>query len=103
MARGDVAAKCTAVSRALKIIEEGLETGLDKIDGGELASNLEALYDYATHTLIMANARNDDALFQEVQRLIETIADGWKMIKAPAPGAVKAQETQAPRLSLVEA
>jgi hypothetical protein len=35
--------------------------------------------------------------------LIETIADGWKMIKAPAPGAVKAQETQAPRLSLVEA
>jgi flagellar protein FliS len=103
LARGDVPAKCTAVSRALKIIEEGLETGLDKVDGGELASNLEALYDYATHTLIMANARNDDALFQEVQRLIETIADGWKMIKAPAPGVAKTQETQVPRLSLVEA
>ena len=103
MARGDVPAKCTAVSRALKIIEEGLETGLDKLDGGELASNLEALYDYATHRLILANARNDDDIFQEVQRLIETIAEGWKMMKIPAPGVVKAQEARAPRLALVGA
>lgn len=101
LARGDVAAKCAAVTKALKIIEEGLRTGLDTVDGGELASNLEALYDYATHRLILANARNDDAIFQEVQRLIEPIAQSWKMIKAQPKSSEAVSATSTPRLSLV--
>ena len=84
LARGDVAAKCEAVSKALRIIEEGLTTGLNKEDGGDLAANLAALYDYCSNRLILANARNDDAMLQEVQRLIEPIAQGWKGIRQPA-------------------
>jgi flagellar protein FliS len=102
LARGDIAAKCTAVSQALRIIEEGLMTGLDTVDGGELAHNLEALYDYAVKRLIFANARNDDAIFQEVQRLIEPIAQGWKMIKQPKSSEL-VSAVPAPRLSLVGA
>lgn len=81
LARGDVPAKCEAIARALRILEEGLSTGLDRVDGGELAENLAALYDYCTRRLILANAHNDDATMQEVQRLIETIAQGWKGMK----------------------
>ncbi len=84
LARGDVLAKCEAIARALRILEEGLSTGLDRIDGGELAENLAALYDYCTRRLILANAQNDDAILQEIQRLIETVAQGWKGMKQGA-------------------
>lgn len=83
LARGDVLAKCNAVGKATRILEEGLGTALDHVDGGELAGNLSALYDYCVRRLILANARNDDAMFQEVQRLVEPIAMSWKAIKAP--------------------
>ena len=83
LARSDVPGKCAAVAKAVRILEEGLMTGLDTVDGGSLAENLYALYDYALHRLILANARNDDAIFQEVLSLIEPVAQGWKSIRAP--------------------
>ena len=81
MARKDVPAKCAAISKCIRILEEGLATGLDTVDGGPLAANLESLYDYAVFRLIAANARNDDAILQEVQRLVEPLAKSWKSIK----------------------
>lgn len=90
MARGDVLAKVNAISKALRIIEEGLSTALDKVDGGELAENLGSLYDYCMHRLILANARNDDAIMQEVMRLIEPIALGWNEIRKPGASAIAA-------------
>jgi flagellar protein FliS len=92
LARGDIPGKCNAISRALRILEEGLSTGLDRVDGGQLAENLAALYDYCTRRLILANAQNDDAILQEVQRLIEPVAQGWKSIK---PGSGVAAEPAA--------
>lgn len=53
--------------------------------GGELAQNLGALYDYCVRRLILANARNDDAMLQEVMQLIEPIATGWNEIKKNTP------------------
>ena len=89
MARGDVLGKCNAISKAVRILEEGLSTALDKVDGGELAQNLGDVYEYCVRRLILANARNDDAVMQEVMRLIEPIAVSWNAIKdgAVAPSA----------------
>jgi flagellar protein FliS len=87
LARGDIPAKCNAIARALRILEEGLSTGLDRVDGGELAVNLAALYDYCTRRLILANAQNDDTILQEVQALIEPVAQSWKAMKQGATGA----------------
>lgn len=81
LARGDVLGKVNAISKAVRILEEGLTTSLDKVDGGELAENLGALYDYCMRRLILANARNDDAMMLEVMRLIEPVAQGWGEIK----------------------
>ena len=81
MARGDVLGKVNGISKAVRILEEGLSTALDKEDGGELAQNLGDLYDYCLHRLILANARNDDAMMLEVMRLIEPVALGGNEIK----------------------
>lgn len=87
LARQDVPGKCEAIARAMRILEEGLITGLDMVDGGEIAQNLSALYNYCLHQLAMANARNDDAMLQEVYALIEQIAQGWKEIKQQGQSA----------------
>lgn len=90
LARGDILGKCNAISKALRILEEGLTTALDRVDGGELAENLNALYDYCMRRLILANAKNDDAIMLEVMQLIEPIALAWNEIKRNpvTPGAV---------------
>ena len=88
LARGDVVTKCNSVSKAVRIIEEGLMTALDRDAGGELAQNLEALYDYSLRRLLLANAHNDDAMLAEVAHLFEPIAQGWNQIKTPTAAAV---------------
>lgn len=93
MQRGDVAEKCNAISKAVRIIEEGLKTGLDMEQGGELAQNLEGLYGYCVVRLALANARNDEAVLQEVAALITEIAQAWNGMREtgaaqpPAAGA----------------
>lgn len=94
MARGDVLGKCNAISKAIRIIEEGLNTGLDRADGGELAQNLGALYDYCVLRLTLANVRNDDAIMQEVQRLIEPVAQAWMDMKGAAAPAEAVDSTR---------
>lgn len=98
LARGDVLGKVTNISKAIRILEEGLNTALDRVDGGEIAQNLGALYDYCIHRLILANARNDDALMQEVMRLIEPVATGWNEIKKSGTSAAEAPTSGQPVL-----
>ncbi|BCN40752.1 flagellar protein FliS [Alicycliphilus denitrificans] len=81
LARGDVPTKCNSIAKAVRILEEGLMTALDRKGGGALAENLGAVYDYSLGRLIQANVRNDDALLQEVARLIAPIAQGWNEMK----------------------
>lgn len=102
LARKDVPVKCAAISKCIRILEEGLATGLDTVDGGPLAVNLGALYDYAVRRLSLANARNDDAILQEVQRLVEPLAQSWKSIKNTGNASATSTGPTA-RLSLVEA
>ena len=103
LARGDVLAKVNAISKAVRILEEGLSTSLDKVDGGELAENLGALYDYCMRRLILANARNDDAIMQEVMRLIEPVATGWNEMKKNGAGLATATAPASGQPVLMEA
>jgi flagellar protein FliS len=96
LARGDVATKCSAISKAVRILEEGLSTALDREEGGVLASNLDALYDYSLRRLIQANAKNDDAMLEEVARLIEPVAQGWNEIKKMALSTAAANDVAHP-------
>ena len=85
MERGDVNEKVRHIGKAVRILQEGLLSVLDREKGGELASNLAALYDYCTTRLTLANARNDVGLVDEVAGLVGTVAQGWnEMTNAPA-------------------
>lgn len=81
---GDIPAKGRAISRAVRILEEGLKAGLDANRGGELASNLRRLYDYCIFKTTEANLRNDVAPLEEVINLIKPVADSWSQIRGEA-------------------
>jgi len=83
--RGEVAAKGEKIGKALGIIE-GLLLGLDKERGGDIALNLERLYDYASRTLLKANLENRVDLLKEVGSLLREIKLGWDGIATEARG-----------------
>lgn len=74
--RGDIATKAQMVVYAVRIIN-GLSADLDIERGGEIASNLESLYDYMSRRLIEANVKNDPGLLDEVASLLREIKVGW--------------------------
>ena len=78
---GDIPAKGRSISRAVRILEEGLKAGLDTERGGELAANLCRLYDFCIIRMTEANLRNDVAIVDEVIQIIHPVADGWMQIK----------------------
>lgn len=80
LARGDIKAKCQHISTAVRILEEGLKGSLNLQEGGELAANLQRVYDYCVVRLTQANVRNDDGALQEVAKILSPIADGWKQM-----------------------
>jgi flagellar protein FliS len=77
---GDIKSKCSHIVTAVRILEEGLKGALNLEQGGPLAANLLELYGYCVLRLTQANARNDAAAIDEVIRLIEPIASGWKQM-----------------------
>jgi len=75
--RGDIEAKGRAIGHAVRIVEEGLRSALNRKDGGELATNLNNLYVYVGARLTHANLRNDDAALKECHELISGLRDAW--------------------------
>lgn len=91
MQQGDIQGKGAALSKAIDIISNGLKTGLDMEKGGELTENLAALYDYMTQRLMLANLHNNIGFIEEVEALLENIADAWRQI-GPKYQSQSAQE-----------
>lgn len=81
MQGGNVALKGERISRTIDILE-GLRVHLDLDKGGQMASNLEALYDYMQRRLTEANLRNDVAILDEVAGLLREVKAGWDGIPA---------------------
>jgi len=87
LVHGNVADKGANISWCMSILD-GLRASLDLEHGGDLANNLDRLYDYMTRTLLEANLRNDVTRLDEVERLLGEIRAGWKGIEAAAGCAV---------------
>lgn len=77
--RNEVAAKGEQIGRAIGIIG-GLREGLNPDAGGEIAANLDAVYDYMQRQLLEANLRSDIALLDEVTDLLRPIKEAWDAI-----------------------
>jgi len=77
--RGWTAEKGELIGKAVGIVG-GLRNGLDFDKGGELAQNLDRLYDYMIVKLTEANVHNDLARLDEVANLLREIKSGWDAI-----------------------
>ncbi len=81
---GRIEDKGRALSRAVRIVHEGLRAGLNLRDGGAIAANLDRLYGYVALRLTHANLHNDAAALDECAQLIEPVRAAWLEI---APNA----------------
>ncbi len=83
MAEKKIAQKGQHVSWAISIIN-GLRSSLDTEKGGEIAANLDGLYEFCTHTLVQANAENDSNKLENVLKVMNDIREGWSGIREQA-------------------
>lgn len=79
IAHGDINGRSMAITETVSIVS-GLQASLDLDQGGNLAENLDALYDYMQRRLFRANADNDAGAVQEVLDLVVTLHQAWHAI-----------------------
>lgn len=75
----DTAAKNESITRAIRIIDEGLKATLD-VRGGTLVATLDELYAYMIRRLLTANLKNDPAMLDEVRTLLLELKGAWDQI-----------------------
>jgi len=90
MDKGDIPGKGMAISKAIRIIGEGLSSALDMDRGGAIALNLRSLYDYIMKRLLEANLQSRKEYLNEVLSLLNELRGAWVQIGvrpavAPAP------------------
>lgn len=81
--RKDVTAKAALLHRVGLILDE-LRLSLDHSAGGEIAANLDRLYDYIMRRALHANLHNDIPAIDEAARLLQQIRDAWAAIPPEA-------------------
>lgn len=75
----DFEKKGKAITKAQDIINE-LMQALDFERGGEIAKNLDAIYNYIARRIIEADVKKDMSGLDEVIRIMEELKSAWKEI-----------------------
>jgi flagellar protein FliS len=77
---GDTPAMGEALGKAIGILS-GLQGSLDLERGGEIAANLNRLYDYMSIRLLDVHREKQPASLDEVVALLGSIKSGWDGIR----------------------
>lgn len=77
--RGDFQEKSIQISKAAGIVG-GLIDGIDFEKGGDIAANLNSLYEYINIRLFQASAQNSIEILDEVHALMREIKQAWDAI-----------------------
>ncbi|HPX88206.1 MAG TPA: flagellar export chaperone FliS [Methylophilaceae bacterium] len=81
MQHQEIQKKSDMIAKAIMIIESGLRLSLNKKEGGEIATNLDALYIYMSNRLTIANIRNEPQIITEVIQLLADLKGAWEAIE----------------------
>lgn len=84
ISRGDVLARCDAISKATNIVME-LKSTLDLENGGDVANELDRLYEFSISELLDANSQKSIEKIRSVRAVISQINEAWIQI-SPARG-----------------
>jgi flagellar protein FliS len=71
--------KAQLIHRAVAIVDE-LRNSLNLKAGGDIANNLDQLYDYMCRKLLQATVENNVTVLDEVSKLLQGIRDTWEQI-----------------------
>ncbi|KLP57611.1 flagellar protein FliS [Enterobacter genomosp. O] len=85
---GNIARRGEMISRAINIIDNGLRAGLDHEKGGNIAEELESLYEYISRTLLEANLNKSGDKLPHLIALMTGMLETWQAI-APQHKQVK--------------
>lgn len=80
--RASIEERNQAINKAIAIIS-GLQESLD-MKAGEVAENLDRLYEYMVFRLFEANRLNDPEMLNEVHKLLSDIKSAWDAIRESA-------------------
>jgi flagellar protein FliS len=81
-----IAEKGRLIGSSMAIIDS-LRASLNHAAGGELADNLDRLYDYMNRRLLEANMKNDPEILSEVVSLLKAVREAWDAIPQAYRGA----------------
>ncbi len=103
---GNIEKKTVNIVKTEKIINE-LRISLNFEKGGEIAANLDKLYDFIYTYLIEANANDDILKLEHVIKMLSSLRESWQSIAnkpvsnpsplssiSPAPAAVSLNNTK---------
>lgn len=85
IATGDMDTKRSTISKAMRIIDEGLKASLESHGDPSLSANLGALYEHMVSRLFQANLKGTDAPLEEVARLLGDLRATWAEIAPKLP------------------
>lgn len=86
MDRGDIVLRTESIRRATAIIIE-LKSTLNLSEGGEIAAQLDRLYEFSLASLIEANGHCDVSKLQAVRDILSEINEAWVEIAPNRSGA----------------
>lgn len=69
--------KAAGIERMLKILG-GLDASLDQQNGGEIAVNMQKLYQHCGQALLNASLKNDLAPLETVRVIMTNLQEGWQ-------------------------
>ena len=80
----DIAERVKYINKTLAIVDE-LQNSLDFNRGGDIARNLDRIYDYLSNELMKAGMKNDLGTLTHLEQLITDLRGSWADIAKDPP------------------
>lgn len=92
IAAGDRIEMSSKVNHSLRIVTE-LRTALNHDQGGEIATNLEAIYDFLFHEHLQLLVDQDSAHVENCIKVIEPLLSAWRQVSSTTDSSNRPQES----------
>jgi flagellar protein FliS len=86
MVKRDIATRSVSISKMMAIVGE-LQNTLDMERGGDVARELDRIYDWSTSRLVDATQKQNPEPIDEVVKVMEMLRDAWQTIARQPAGA----------------
>ena len=83
------------LTKALQLINAGLQACLDRQQGGDIASNLASLYDWASREIMLSRIKRDSERISSVIDVLTTVSSAWLELSTQGQNAAASAQPAA--------